>query len=151
MRLIITLIIMFLASVAVHYFFMSPIMTYQFSHVKSSLGKAYMAIIMGLYMVVIELLMHDHHYGVFSAKYYLLSFVAIGFMIYLYRKQKYIHDKQYLEEMIEHHSMALLTSERILEKTNQYEVAKIAKNIIQTQKDEIREMEALLTHENMRS
>jgi uncharacterized protein (DUF305 family) len=42
--------------------------------------------------------------------------------------------------MIEHHSMGILTSERILEKTNNYEVAKIAKDIIQKQKDEIRIM-----------
>ena len=45
--------------------------------------------------------------------------------------------------MIEHHSMALLTSEEILKKTDNYDVAKLAKNIIQTQKDEIRVMETL--------
>jgi uncharacterized protein (DUF305 family) len=36
--------------------------------------------------------------------------------------------------------MGILTSERILEKTNNYQVAKLAKDIIQTQKDEIRIM-----------
>ena len=54
------------------------------------------------------------------------------------------NDKQYLEGMIEHHSMALFTSEEILKKTNDYNIAKIAKNIIQTQNDEIREMRELL-------
>jgi uncharacterized protein (DUF305 family) len=47
--------------------------------------------------------------------------------------------------MIEHHSMALFTSEEILKKTNDYNIAKLAKNIIQTQTDEIREMRELLT------
>jgi len=46
--------------------------------------------------------------------------------------------------MIEHHSMALLTSEEILKKTNDYNIAKLAKNIIQTQTDEIRDMRKLL-------
>jgi len=46
--------------------------------------------------------------------------------------------------MIEHHSMALLTSNKILEKTDDYNIAKLAKNIIQTQQDEIREMKELL-------
>jgi uncharacterized protein (DUF305 family) len=46
--------------------------------------------------------------------------------------------------MIEHHSMALLTSEEILKKTDNYNVAKIAKNIIQTQQDEIRVMRELI-------
>jgi uncharacterized protein (DUF305 family) len=40
--------------------------------------------------------------------------------------------------------MALLTSEEILKKTNDYNIAKLAKNIIQTQTDEIREMRELL-------
>jgi len=46
--------------------------------------------------------------------------------------------------MIEHHSMALLTSEKILEKTNDYNVAKLAKNIIQQQQDQIAFMRSLL-------
>jgi uncharacterized protein (DUF305 family) len=40
--------------------------------------------------------------------------------------------------------MGIFTSEEILKKTNDYNVAKIAKNIIQKQKDEIREMKDLL-------
>jgi len=40
--------------------------------------------------------------------------------------------------------MALLTSEEILKKTNDYNIAKLAKNIIQTQTDEIRDMRKLL-------
>jgi uncharacterized protein (DUF305 family) len=40
--------------------------------------------------------------------------------------------------------MALLTSEEILNKTDDYNVAKIAKNIIQTQTDEIRSMKELV-------
>jgi uncharacterized protein (DUF305 family) len=47
--------------------------------------------------------------------------------------------------MIEHHSMGIFTSEEILKKTNDYNVAKLAKNIIQTQKDEIREMRELVS------
>ena len=46
--------------------------------------------------------------------------------------------------MIEHHSMALFTSQEILKKTNDYNIAKLAKNIIQTQTDEIRDMRELL-------
>jgi len=64
----------------------------------------------------------------------------------LYRKQVAIKDKQYLEGMIEHHSMGILTSEEILKKTDNYDVAKLAKNIIQTQKDEIRIMKSIIDH-----
>ena len=56
----------------------------------------------------------------------------------------YIYDKDYLNEMIEHHSMALLTSNKILEKTDNYNVAKLAKEILQKQQDEIIVMKDLL-------
>ena len=46
--------------------------------------------------------------------------------------------------MIEHHSMAILTSEEILKKTDKYEVAKLAKNIIQSQSDELITMNDLI-------
>ena len=95
-------------------------------------------------MVVLEIMMHDHHYDVFSMRYYIIIGCLLGFFIYLYKTQKYISDKEYLKEMIEHHSMALLTSNKILEKTDNYNVAKLAKNIIQTQQDEIRDMKEIL-------
>jgi Ca2+/Na+ antiporter len=115
-------------------------MTNTFSDIRSTFGKAYLSCIMALLMVVLEVIMHDAQYKVVSTNMYIILALATSFFIYLYRKQVAIYDKQYLEEMIEHNSMALLTSEQILTKTNNYEVAKIAKNIIQKQKDEIREM-----------
>jgi uncharacterized protein (DUF305 family) len=46
--------------------------------------------------------------------------------------------------MIEHHSMAVFTSEEILKKTDNYDIAKLAKNIISQQNDELRTMQELL-------
>ena len=46
--------------------------------------------------------------------------------------------------MIEHHSMALLTSEEILQKTNSERVKRLAENIISTQQAEIEYMDKLL-------
>jgi uncharacterized protein (DUF305 family) len=40
--------------------------------------------------------------------------------------------------------MGIFTSEEILKKTDNYDVAKIAKNIIQTQNDELRAMRQLI-------
>jgi uncharacterized protein (DUF305 family) len=115
-------------------------------NITNSLGKVYLSIIMGLYMMILEIMMHDHQYGVFSMKYYIMIGCLVGFFIYLYRAQKYITDKEYVKEMIEHHSMALLTSNKILEKTDNYNVSKLAKNIIQKQQDEIRDMKGMLTN-----
>jgi len=144
MRILHTLVLMFIGSFIIQYFLMSSIMANRMENITNSLGKVYLSIIMGLYMMGLEIMMHDHHYGVFSMKYYIFIGSLLGLFVYLYRTQKYITDKQYLEEMIEHHSMALLTSNKILEKTDNYNVSKLAKNIIQKQEDEIREMKEIL-------
>ena len=57
----------------------------------------------------------------------------------------YIDDEDYLREMIEHHSMALLTSEKIVKKTDNYDVAALSKIILQTQTDEIIKMRDILS------
>jgi uncharacterized protein (DUF305 family) len=49
--------------------------------------------------------------------------------------------------MIEHHSMALLTSEEILQKTHSERVKKLAENIIVTQEKEIEYMRKLIKYE----
>ena len=143
MRITHTMVVMFVGSFLIQYFLMSPIMVNSRTDITNNIGKAYMATIMGLFMILLEIMMHDHHYDVFSLNFYVGIFASLAIFIYLYRKQVAINDKQYLEGMIEHHSMALLTSEEILLKTDNYNVAKLAKNIIQTQTDEIRTMREL--------
>jgi Ca2+/Na+ antiporter len=99
---------------------------------------------MGLLMVLIKVVMHDHHYNTLNINNYIFILFSIGLMIYIYRNQIKINDKEYLKGMIEHHSMALLTSNEILKKTNDYNVAKLAKDIIETQNNEINKMKDLL-------
>jgi len=144
MKITHTIITMFVGSFIIQYFLMSPIMVNKYRYITNNIGKAYIATIMALFMILLEVMMHDHSYHVFSLYWYISLFVFISAFVYLYRKQIAIKDKQYLEGMIEHHSMALLTSEEILKKTDSYDVAKLAKNIIQTQTDEINVMKRLL-------
>jgi len=144
MRIHHTIMIMFIGSFIIQYLIMSSIMTNNVSNITNSLGKAYLATIMGLFMVLIEIIMGDIHYGGFNTMYYAIFGGLLILFIYLYKIQYAIKEREYLEEMIEHHSMALLTSQEILKKTNSYNVSKLAKNIIQTQTDEILEMRNLL-------
>lgn len=144
MRITHTIIAMFIGSFIIQYFLMPPIMVNSLTDITNNIGKAYMATIMALFMILLEVMMYDHQYSVFSLHFYFGIFIALTLFIYLYRKQVLIKDKQYLEGMIEHHSMALLTSEEILKKTDNYDIAKLAKNIIQTQTDELRTMRELV-------
>ena len=144
MKLIYSLWFMMISSFIIQMFVMSSIMSNSYKNITFSLGKFYMSVIMALLMGLLEVLMYDNHMNSLSVYYYLsLCFVLVTF-IYLYRNQIYIDDKDYLNEMIEHHSMALLTSEEILQKTNSEKVKKLAENIISTQEKEIEYMRHLI-------
>lgn len=143
MNLKLSLSIMFIASFVIQYYLMSIIMLNNSTFFTNNLGKVYLSVIMGLFMVLLEVIMHDHRYGVFSVNYYIIFIILLGLFVYLYKKQVAINDKQYIDGMIEHHSMALLTSEEILKKTDNYHVAKLAKNIISQQSDELQVMKEL--------
>lgn len=144
MKIMNSMFFMFVGSFIVQYFIMPPIMVNNLTYVTNNIGKVYLASIMGLFMVLIEVMMHDHQYHVLSVNSYVILFALLAMFTYLYRNQIAINDKQYLEGMIEHHSMALFQSEEILKKTDDYNIAKLAKNIIQTQTDELKYMTDLL-------
>ena len=131
---------MFFSMFLIQYVFMSPIMTNSLGNITNSLGKIYMSTIMGLFMVVAGVLTHHH----FNLSQFLLYGGLLGLCIFLYKIQFGITEKEYLKEMVEHHSMALLTSQAILQKTDKSAVADIAQRIIHTQEKEINEMKELL-------
>ena len=144
MELTFSLWFMMIGSFIIQLTVMSGIMTNSYKNITFSVGKFYMASIMALLMGLLEVFMFDVHMRTISMQYYLgLLFLLVVF-VYLYRNQVYIEDTDYLEEMIEHHSMALLTSEEILQKTQSERVKKLAENIIATQEKEIDYMRQLV-------
>ena len=144
MKITHTMVVMFVGSFLIQYFLMPPIMVSNNLYITNNLGKVYMAVIMAIFILFLEVMMHDHQYHILSLNLYVILASGFALFVYLYRNQIAINNDQYLQGMIEHHSMGIFTSEEILKKTNDYNVAKLAKNIIQTQKDEILEMRKLL-------
>ena len=146
MKILHTIIIMFVFSFLIQYFAMPPLMVNSFDNITNNIGKAYLAVIMGLSMVIIEIGMHDMQYGIVSTTKYGFIVGLIALFVYLYRNQVAIKDEEYIKGMIEHHSMAVFMSDEILKKTDNYHIAKLAKNIIQKQQDELREMKEILVN-----
>jgi hypothetical protein len=99
------------------------------------------------FMGMIEVLMHDNQYHVFSTQYYLVLGLAIVLFVYLYRNQIGVDEKNFLNEMIEHHSMALLTTNKILEKTSDYKTKRTAMQIRNIQELDINDMNDILMRE----
>ena len=147
MELTYSLWFMMISSFIIQLIVMSSIMTDSYKNITFSIGKFYMAVIMAILMGLTEVLMFDTHMKTVSGIYYLSLFFVLVVFVYLYRNQVYIEDKDYLNEMIEHHSMALLTSEEILQKTHSERVKKLAENIIVTQEKEIEYMRQLIKYE----
>ena len=147
MELTYSLWFMMVSSFMIQLFVMSIIMTNSIQNITLSMGKFYMSVVMAVLMGLTEVLMFDIHMKTISGSYYLTLIFVLVVFVYLYRNQVYIDDKEYLNEMIEHHSMALLTSEEILQKTNSDRVKKLAENIISTQEKEIEYMRQLIKHE----
>lgn len=114
-------------------------------NIKNSLGKLYVSTIMASTMGIIEVYMYDNMANVSSWSYYVPLVTILVASVIMYRQQKGVDEKNYLNEMIEHHSMALLTSRAILEKTNDKQVKNLAQNIIKSQQSEINYMGQLLT------
>lgn len=118
--------------------------TYQFEHVFFSETRAYMSLVMGATMAVIML-------G-FMLKMYTSRRVNIGIVVgsvivfalalWLVRSQATVEDISWMKAMIPHHSIAILTSERA--HISDPRVRKLADGIIETQRKEIAEMEALI-------
>ena len=147
MDLLYSLWFMMIGSFIIQVLLMSLIMTNSYKNIRFSMGKFYVSVIMALSMGFLEVLMFDVHMQSLSVNYYLALIFLLVIFIGLYKNQLYIEDKDYLNEMIEHHSMALLTSEEILQKNPSPRVKKLAENIISTQEKEIEYMNQLIKYE----
>ena len=118
--------------------------TYQLNHVYFSETRFYMALVMGASMAVVMLLFMLNMYadkkinvGIIAA-----STVLFAVSLWLVRTQTTIDDASYMKAMIPHHSIAILTSERA--QITDPRVRELADRIIQTQREEIDEMKALI-------
>jgi len=138
---------MLVGSFIIQFIVMSCIITNSYKNITFSVGKFYMSVIMALLMGLLEVFLFDIHMRIISLYYYLILFFILSIFIYLYRNQLYIEDKDYLQEMIEHHSMAVLTSEEILQKTQSERVKKLAETILTTQEKEIEYMRQLIKYD----
>jgi hypothetical protein len=118
--------------------------TYQLSHVAFSETRLYMALIMGSAMAVIMLsfMLHMHENRRINAAIYAGSVVVFALALWLVRSQTLVDQVSYMRAMIPHHSIAILTSERA--EITDPRVRRLADEIIEAQRREIAEMEALI-------
>ena len=143
---------MMIVSFFIQYIIMSWVMTNDIQNIQHSLSKIYVSSIMAIIMGILEVFMHSVMTVSMSKipfwYYYIPLFSSLVLFLWLYKNQVGVDDANYLNEMIEHHSMALLTSKEILKKTTNPQVKELAEKIIKTQIAEIQQMKNIENREN---
>jgi len=119
--------------------------TYQLSHVWFSQTRLFMTFIMAGSMTLVMLFFMRHMYKNKQANIAIVigSIALMGLGFWLVRSQATVGDVAWLKAMIPHHSIAILTSERA--NITDPRVRKLADNIIDAQRREIKEMEVLIS------
>ena len=118
--------------------------TYQWEHVYFSETRAYMSLYMGAGMAVIMLAFMGNMYKKTKVNLmiYGLSVLMFAVGIWGVRSQATVDQVDWMQAMIPHHSIAILTSSRA--DIEDPRVQKLADDIIEAQKREIAEMQALI-------
>ena len=119
-------------------------MVYRWEHLHWSQSRFWMALFMGAAMAVIML---TYMLGMYSSKRANLaiftgSTLVFVLALWLARSQATVSDVSYMKAMIPHHSIAILTSDRA--NISDPRVRELADQIIESQRREIAEMEALI-------
>jgi uncharacterized protein (DUF305 family) len=118
--------------------------TFELAHVRWSETRVYMALIMGSAMAVIMLgfMLHMHRNRAVNACIFCGAAAVFVSALLLVRSQTTVGEVSYMRAMIPHHSIAILTSERA--NITDPRVRQLADEIIETQRREIAEMNALI-------
>lgn len=137
------LLIMAVISFIAMYFLMYS-MVDSFKNVISNINQVYMAGLMTMPMVMIELILMKAMYSNKKLNTLLFGISALLLIIFFVfiRQQTAVGDKQFLKSMIPHHAAAIL----MVEKTSitDPEIKKLAERIIKAQQAEIEEMKTKL-------
>ncbi|MCO6364311.1 DUF305 domain-containing protein [Paracoccus sp. 08] len=137
----------FLATIAVSTVAMLAMMylnTWDLSHVRFSQTRAWMALYMGGGMAIVMLVAMWRMFANRRANVATLAGAAVvlGLGVAMVRSQATVDQVSWMKAMIPHHSIAILTSTRA--KITDPRVRALADGIIETQRREIAEMEALI-------
>ncbi|MEQ8577985.1 MAG: DUF305 domain-containing protein [Balneola sp.] len=126
-------------------FFLMYLHSYELiDHAWFSETRLFMTMIMGGAMIIIMLAFMLNMYRSKKANISIMTggFLLIIISVWLVRSQSTVSGTDYMEGMIPHHSIAILTSERA--NIQDKRVRKLADEIIKAQKREIKEMEWLI-------
>lgn len=137
-----------IAASAVVMFGLMYLNTYAWDHVYWSQTRLFMTFIMaaGMIVVMLSFMLNMYRNSALNIGIYAFAVLLFAAGLYLVRTQTTVRDVAWMEAMIPHHSIAILTSERA--EISDPRVRKLADQIIEAQGMEIAEMKALIADLN---
>ena len=121
------------------------ILAYRFSDLYISQTLFYGGLLMASNMMWAHEIVHYLSMGHFNMLVFSVGIIlSTCVSTLLLRQQLLVDDKQWLRRMISHHSTALTTSHKIYNKTGNHKLKNLAKEIIDTQENEIQLMKSML-------
>jgi hypothetical protein len=133
-------LIMLTGSVILQVFAMPFLMADSPRHVYFSVTQGWLGAAMGAAMVALGGFLHPLPWWAWLLCLAVCTAACAG-----YRYQLFVSDREYLRDMIPHHSMAILTSRPRISSPSPL-ISRLAEQIAVTQKREIGEMQALLAN-----
>ena len=127
--------------------FLNPMnmLAYRVDDLYLSLTLFYGGLLMGSNMIWAHELIHYLSVGHINMKNLMIGIaLSLIIVVFLLRNQLYVDDKQWLRRMISHHSTALTTSHKIVNRTKNNDIKKLATDIIKVQEKEISLMKKML-------
>ena len=121
------------------------ILAYRINDLYLSLTLSYGGLLMASNMIWAHEIVHYLSMGHFNMTVFSIGIILSLFIsLVLLQAQLFVNDEQWLKRMISHHSTALTTSNIIYNRTNNPDVKKLSKEIIDTQEKEIQLMKSML-------
>lgn len=138
-------------TVGIHFFIMLALTysgVFRWEHIYLNLNRFYMAVIMVAPMIILMMIFMAN---MFKDKRINLAIYVVSGMIFLagffaIRSQALVGNEQFLKSMIPHHSIAIKTCERA--DITDAEIKELCGKIVQTQREEISQMEDILKRLN---
>ena len=119
-------------------------LAYRTNDLYISLTLFYGGVLMASNMVWAHEIIHYLRMGHLNSKIVIVGLGLSIFSVYLLRNQLFVNDEQWLRRMISHHSTALTTTNKIINKSTNPQVIKLSNEIIDTQEKEILLMKSIL-------
>jgi hypothetical protein len=118
--------------------------SYEWSHIRFSQSRVFMALVMGgtMGLVMLGWMLNMYKNTKANIAIIVVSLVLMGLGTFLDRSQSTVGDVSFMKAMIPHHSLAITRSERF--DVDDYRVCELAVEISEAQRREIDEMDWLI-------